>query len=94
MLLQYSIFDLSLAGEATQLKPTTKYGVSLTISRPEINSSVTTLVREKHHIKEMKTSLFNQLCLEEYYAITNQMKEQFFTVWEKVYEELTEMFSN
>ena len=46
---------------------------------------------KQHYINELKRSLFNQLRLEEYYAIKNQIK--FVIVWDKVYEELTNMLS-
>ena len=43
---------------------------------------------KKHHLKDIKRALFNQLKIEEYHAIVNQ-KEYFQREWNKIYNELT-----
>ena len=43
---------------------------------------------KKHYISDVKRSLYDHLLIEEHHAVLNQRDECFWTLWEKIYNEL------
>ena len=48
---------------------------------------------EKHHINDVKLMLYSQLSLEEYHSKVNLQEESFRETWDRIYNELTYMFT-
>ena len=72
------------------------------ISEKIINKTImcakTTIYNNKktgkiHHIDDVKRSLYYHLHIEKYHAVLNQDEEEFYRIWERVYNDLKKVYT-
>ena len=46
-----------------------------------------------HHVDDVKRSLLYQLRIAEYHAVLNQREKEFYRIWERVYNDLKDIYA-